>query len=148
MAKHNILFGCALSLLSMVAFAADESDKSAAAGDKPYSEHIQCEGDSPADCKIDLYLTRGTRAFSNCQPCHGLDANGSSFAPSLVQKLQEIDQERFNYVLEHGYKGQMGVMPAWKENPNLMKYVDQLYLYLLARSDGVIPPGKIQRYDR
>lgn len=118
--------------------------------DRPYAEHVRCETDANGaqQCKIDLYLTRGFRAFSQCQVCHGLDGNGSSFAPSLNEKLKEIDRGRFIQVVAEGYKGQIGVMPGWKENPNVMKYLDQLYLYLLARSDGAIPAGKIQRYDR
>ena len=114
-------------------------------GPNPYDGHIQCED---KNCKIDLWLTRGFRAFSQCQVCHGLDANGSSFAPSLVDKLKEIDLSRFMEVVVNGYKGQMGVMPGWSENPNVMKHIDKLYAYLKARSDGVLPPGKIPRYDR
>ncbi len=116
-----------------------------------YGDHVQCEqGQTGAGekCRIDLFLTRGFRAFSQCQVCHGLDGNGSSFAPSLVETLREIDKDRFMEVVANGYKGQIGVMPGWKQNPNVMKYVDNLYLYLLARSDGAIPPGKIERYDR
>lgn len=114
-----------------------------------YDGHVQCEetADGKA-CKIDIWMTRGFRAFSQCQVCHGLDGNGSSFAPSLVERLNEIDHARFEEVVTNGYKGQMGVMPAWKENPNVMKYIDQLYGYLMARSDGAIPPGKIARFDR
>ena len=130
--------GALAALLGLVAAVADGSAK-------PYDGHIQCEG---RDCRIDLWLTRGFRAFSQCQVCHGLDAHGSSFAPSLVEKMQEIDQSRFMEVVVNGYKGQMGVMPGWAENPNVMKHIDKLYAYLQARSDGVIPPGKLKRYDR
>ena len=119
--------------------------------DAPYANHIQCSTDTKTghkSCQIDLFLTRGFRAFSQCQVCHGLDGNGSSFAPSLVQKLKEIDKERFIDVVANGYTGQIGVMPGWKENPNVMKYLDNLYLYLLARADKVLPAGKLQRFDR
>lgn len=116
-----------------------------ASGAKPYADHVQCEG---KDCKIDLFLTKGFRAFSQCQVCHGLDANGSSFAPSLVEKMQEIDHARFVDVVTNGYKGQVGVMPPWGTNPNVMKVLDNLYAYLMARSDKVVPPGKLKRYDR
>ncbi len=118
---------------------------------KPYSEHVQCEQDDASGqkkCRIDLYLTRGFRAFSQCQVCHGLDGTGSSFAPSLIETMREIGKDRFMEVVANGYKGQIGVMPGWKENPNVMNYVDHLYLYLLARADGAIPAGKIERYDR
>ena len=59
-----------------------------------------------------------------------------------------MEEERFDDVVANGYTGQIGVMPAWGENPNVMKYLDQLYAYLMARSDGVLPGGKLQRYDR
>jgi hypothetical protein len=121
----------------------------ASVGDAPYEGHVQCtESDGRKECKIDLWMTRGFRAFSQCQVCHGLDAKGSSFAPGLTAKLREIDRERFIEVVTNGFKGQIGVMPPWKENPNVMKYMDQLYGYLKARSDNVIPAGKLKRYDR
>ena len=116
----------------------------------PYEGHIQCE--TPGDartCKIDLWLTRGYRAFSQCQVCHGLDGSGSTIGPSLLDKLgSEIDRARFMDVVANGYQGQIGIMPPWKENPNVMKYVDQLYAYLKARADKVLPAGKLKRYDR
>ncbi len=117
----------------------------------PYAKHVRCNTDSATGqkiCKIDLFMTRGFRAFSQCQVCHGLDGNGSSFAPSLTAKLKEIDRERFVDVVTKGYKGQIGVMPGWENNPNVMKYMDNLYLYLMARADGAIPAGKVQRFDR
>lgn len=112
---------------------------------KAYDGHIQCEG---KDCKVDLFLIRGFRAFSQCQVCHGIDGNGSTIAPSLLQKLQEIDHDTFVDRVTNGFKGQIGVMPAWKTNPNVMKYVSNLYAYLLARSDKMIHAGRLQRFDR
>jgi len=115
----------------------------------PYEGHIQCE--TPGDartCRIDLWLTRGYRAFSQCQVCHGLDGSGSTIGPSLLDKMHEIDRARFMEVVADGMQGQIGVMPPWKENPNVMRYVDQLYAYLMARADKVLPGGKIKRYDR
>jgi len=115
----------------------------------PYDGHIQCEieGD-PSTCQIDLWLTRGYRAFSQCQVCHGLTGAGSTIGPSLVQKLRQIDLDRFMEVVVNGYEGQIGVMPGWGTNPNVMNYIDQLYAYLKARSDGVLPGGRLNRYDR
>ena len=115
----------------------------------PYDGHVQCETvDGAKTCMIDLWLTRGYRAFSQCQVCHGLDGSGSTIGPSLLDKMREIDRARFMEVVIEGMSGQIGVMPPWKENPNVMKYVDQLYAYLKARSDGVLPGGKLKRYDR
>jgi mono/diheme cytochrome c family protein len=113
---------------------------------KIYSDHVQCnEGEA---CKIDLHLTRGYRAFAQCQVCHGLTGEGSTIAPSLIEKLQDIDQERFNEVVTNGYTGQIGVMPGWKDNPNVMNHIEALYIYLMARSDGVLPGGRLERFDR
>lgn len=136
----------AAAIGSLAGFAAP----SALAGDPPsYEDHIQCETEGDAGtCKIDLWLTRGYRAFSQCQVCHGLDGSGSTIGPSLLDKMREIDHARFMEVVTNGYQGQIGVMPPWKENPNVMKYVDQLYAYLMARSEGVLPGGKLKRYDR
>ena len=121
-----------------------------ALAEEPYDGHIQCETEGdPKSCKIDLWLTRGYRAFSQCQVCHGLDGRGSTIGPSLLEKLEgEVNRTRFMDVVANGYQGQIGVMPPWKENPNVMRYVDQLYAYLKARADKVLPAGKIKRYDR
>ena len=150
-----MLSSCRSSLAGLCIIAATGSlagfaAPSALAGDPPpYEGHIQCgtEGDART-CKIDLWLTRGYRAFSQCQVCHGLDGSGSTIGPSLLDKMREIDHARFMDVVTNGVTGQIGVMPPWKENPNVMKYVDQLYAYLMARSDGVLPGGKLKRSDR
>lgn len=136
------LFGFAVLIAFVPIQAACEDKKKAG---NVYADHIQCEG---KDCKVDIFMVRGFRAFSQCQVCHGLDANGSSFAPSLNEKLKEIDRARFDEVVTNGYTGQIGVMPGWKDNPNVMKKIDNLYAYLKARSDGAIPPGRLERYDR
>ena len=135
-----VVIGGLVALTSTIALAGDLP---------PYDGHIQCETtDGARTCKIDLWLTRGYRAFSQCQVCHGLDGSGSTIGPSLLDKLRDIDRVRFMDVVANGVSGQIGVMPPWKENPNVMKYVDQLYAYLKARSDGVLPGGKLKRYDR
>jgi hypothetical protein len=56
--------------------------------------------------------------------------------------MKEIDKERFMESVANGYTGQMGVMPGWKDNPNVNKRFEDLYAYLMARSDGVLLPGR------
>ena len=110
-----------------------------------YQAHIQCE--EGRTCKIDKFLLKGFRAFSQCQVCHGIDGNGSTIAPSLIEKLkQDISYDMFIDRVANGFQGQMGVMPPWRNNPNIMKKIDNLYAYLKARSDGVIPPGRLKRF--
>lgn len=153
-----VLSAVAATLLTLTAgtvYAAGQNnaDQQQTSADKPYSGHIRCETDSAGrkHCKIDLWLTRGLRAFGTCQVCHGLDANGSSFAPSLLERLRVIDKAKFIDVVTNGLQGQLagytGVMPSWKNNPNIMDYINNLYAYLKARSDGAIPAGILPRYD-
>jgi mono/diheme cytochrome c family protein len=114
----------------------------AGAAVEPYV--VECSGDGP--CLVDKGTYIGWRTYhANCHVCHAQDGVGSSFAPSLVDKLQEIDKEQFMTSVSEGYTGQIGVMPGWKDNPNVNKRFDDLYAYLKARSDGVLPPGKPKR---
>lgn len=96
-------------------------------------------------CLTDRGTYVGWRTFhATCHACHGQNAVGSSFAPSL---LKPIDRERFVDVVTNGYTGQMGVMPAWGENPNVKDFIDELYAYQQARADGVLRPGRPKRKD-
>jgi cytochrome c5 len=96
-------------------------------------------------CITDKGTYVGWRTFhATCHACHGQNAVGSSFAPSL---LKEIPKERFVDVVTNGYSGQIGVMPAWGENPNVKDFIDELYAYQQARADGVLLPGRPERKD-
>lgn len=111
----------------------------------PYKSHIKC--DEGKKCKVDKFLIKGFRTFSQCQVCHGLDGNGSTIAPSLMDKLKnEVDYKTFLDRITNGFKGQIGVMPSWKNNPNIMKNKENLYAYLKARSDGIIPAGRLKKF--
>lgn len=112
-----------------------------------YQSHVQCTDGK--DCKIDKFLLKGFRAFSQCQVCHGIDGNGSTIAPSLLSKLDsDITYEIFVDRVANGFTGQMGVMPPWKDNPNVMKNMNNLYAYLKARADGVIPAGRLKKFKK
>ncbi len=113
------------------------------AGGKPYEGHVKCEGST---CKVDSFLIKGFRTFGQCQVCHGIDGGGSTIAPSLLLKLQQLDHATFIDRVTNGYKGQIGVMPTWKDNPNIMNNIENLYAYLKARSDNVIPAGNLERF--
>ena len=96
-------------------------------------------------CLTDKDTYVGWRTFhATCHACHGQNAVGSSFAPSL---MKHIDRERFVDVVTNGYTGQIGVMPAWGENPNVKDFIDELYAYQQARADGVLLPGRPTRKD-
>jgi hypothetical protein len=113
------------------------------AAGNPYEGHVKCEG---SNCKVDTFIIKGFRTFGQCQVCHGMDGGGSTIAPSLLVKLKELDHNTFINRVTNGYKGQIGVMPPWKDNPNIMNNIENLYAYLKARSDGVIPAGNLERF--
>ena len=120
-------------------------DQPAAGESKPYT--VECSVDEASGtkaCKVDMFTYRGYQRFSACQVCHGLTGDGSTIGPSLIERLKHISKERFVDVVTNGYSGQIGEMPSFNDpyNPNVMKYVDNIYAYLKARSDGVLPPGR------
>lgn len=118
--------------LSLAAEAADSAT--------PYT--VKCAaGGSP--CKVDAATYKGWRTYhAVCHTCHAQDAVGSTFAPSLLERLQGMDKEKFMDVVLNGMTGQVGVMPGWKQDPNVLPRVDDLWSFLKARSDAALAPGK------
>jgi hypothetical protein len=72
-----------------------------------------------------------------CYWCHGQDATGSTFAPSLVDRLKTLSHDEFGNIVVNGgvVNGQpvgyptsnVFVMPAFGTNPNVMCYLDDIY---------------------
>lgn len=132
-----VVLGVGAAPLGM-AWAADDQ--------KPYTVECAEGATNASQCEVDKGTYIGWRTFHGfCHQCHAQDAIGSTFAPSLLERMREVDHERFVHSVAEGYTGQVGVMPAWKENPNVSKRYDELYAYLMARADGVLPPGRPNR---
>lgn len=111
-----------------------------AAQSVPYT--VECAEDGTS-CMVDKSTYVGWRTYhAVCHTCHAQDAVGSTFAPSLIDRLQGMDKERFMDVVLNGFTGQVGVMPGWKQDPNVLPRVDDLWSFLKARSDGALGPGK------
>ena len=110
--------------------------------------HAECD-DSGSNCRVDMDTYIGWRIYrSQCSQCHGQDARGSTFAPSLLERLnQRVDYPRFVDVVTNGYRGQMGVMPAWKDNKSVMEHIPNMYMYLKARADGVLDASRPERLE-
>jgi len=109
---------------------------------QPVTYKVECaEGGAP--CMVDKSTYVGWRTYHGvCHVCHAQDAVGSSFAPNLLDRLQGVKKERFMDVVLNGFTGQIGVMPGWKEDPNVLPRIDDLWNFLKARSDGALGPGK------
>lgn len=103
-----------------------------------------------ADGTVDRYTMSGyLRYNSNCNVCHGPDGNGSSFAPALANSLKTMSYSDFLATVAGGRvnvtSSQDNVMPAFGTNKNVMCYIDDIYVYLRARADGVVPEGRPEK---
>jgi methanol metabolism-related c-type cytochrome len=103
-----------------------------------------------ADGTVDWYTYSGYRRYhSECHVCHGPDGMGSSYAPALKDSLKTMNYADFLGVVASGRKNvntaQENVMPAFGDNPNVACYMDDIYVYLRARSTdavGRVRPSK------
>lgn len=119
---------------------------------------------------VDLSTYMGWRAFhSSCHTCHGVDATGTSVAPNLVERIQDLSAREFSIKVLTSYRvvmqsgearGDSGaireeflnealrresgelVMPAWEGDPQVKPFLLDLYSYLRARGAGTLGPGK------
>ena len=99
------------------------------------------------DGAVDWYTFNGFRRYhSECHVCHGPDGLGSTFAPALVDSLKTMTYEQFAEVVINGRKvvnaAKQSEMPAFGLNRNVACYIDDLYAYLKARSDGALGRGR------
>jgi methanol metabolism-related c-type cytochrome len=96
-----------------------------------------------ADGTADWYTYSGFRRYhSECHVCHGPAGEGSSYAPALVQSVKTMPYADFQAVVVNGRVnvggGKENVMPAFGTNPNVMCYLDDIYVYLRARANGAV----------
>ena len=100
------------------------------------------------DGKVDKGTYNGYRRFhGTCHACHGQDALGGSFAPALIESLKTVDYDTFVKTVMEGRQvtdasGAVKAMPAFGQDPNITKHLDDIYRYVKARADGVLAPGR------
>jgi mono/diheme cytochrome c family protein len=98
------------------------------------------------DGKVDARTYNGYRRYhAVCNHCHGPDGMGSSFGPSLVDHLPDI--ETFRRVVRDGLSSGAAVMKGFSGDPNVAPYIDDIYAYLQARADGALGRGRPVRLD-
>jgi mono/diheme cytochrome c family protein len=96
--------------------------------------------------KVDAKTYNGYRRFhAGCNHCHGQDGLGSSFGPSLVERLPDLDA--FRRVVRDGTGSGTKVMKGFADDPNVAPYIDDIYSYLQARADGALDRGRPERAD-
>ena len=74
-----------------------------------------------------------------CYRCHGTDALGTSTAPSLIEANEKMPRAQFIRIVREGVKDKG--MQAWDKLLDA-KQMGQLYVYVRARADKVLPPGR------
>jgi methanol metabolism-related c-type cytochrome len=99
------------------------------------------------DGKVDWYTFSGFLRYNGtCDVCHGPDGSGSSFGPDLTHSLKSISYSEFKAIVSGGKQNvttsEQLVMPAFGNDKNVMCYLDDICVYLRARSDGVLPRGR------
>ena len=99
------------------------------------------------DGTVDWYTFSGFRRYhSECHVCHGPDGEGSTYAPGLMESLKNANYYDFMTVVASGREvmraDKQSKMPALGDNRNVMCYIDDIYVYLKARADGVLPRGR------
>ena len=104
------------------------------------------------DGTVDWYVYSGYRRYhADCHVCHGPDGMGSSFAPGLAESMKNLDYEKFLEVVTNGRTNVStaaeNVMPGFGMNANVMCFIDDLYAYLKARSDGKLPRGRPAKHE-
>ncbi len=131
MERFVLSIAVALGAAGLVGYSASAQEE------KPYTV---------VDGKVDQGTYNGHRRYhSVCHTCHGPDGMGGSFAPNLTDSLKRLSYEEFAETIINGRKNGNSVMPAFGENQDVATYLDDIYGYLKARSDGVLGRGKPQR---
>ena len=105
------------------------------------------------DGKVDQHTYNGWRRYTeSCLRCHGPDGSGSSYAPALTESLKSMSEDDFKEVVVNGRKNvttsSENVMPAFGEVEDVVSYLDDIYGYLKARSDGVLGRGRPERFEQ
>ena len=105
-----------------------------------------------ADGTVDWYTYSGFRRYhSECHVCHGPDGEGSTYAPALKDSLKTMGYAEFYGIVVGGRQNVSAasekVMPAFADNKNVMCYLDDIYVYLRARSTDAVPRGRPMKHD-
>ncbi len=122
-------------------------------GSPTYDITGEGEGENRIIKKVDWNTYSGWRRYhAECHVCHGPNAKGSTYAPALSDSMKTMTYEKFLQVVSGGQKeiwgGTNSIMPALGDNPNVMCYIDDLYVYLRARSTDILPPGRLSADQR
>ena len=144
MSRTFVKLACAGLLLTAAAIAThptaratDAAPAAAGANKKPYTIK---------NGKVDINTYHGYLYYGDqCMRCHGPDGAGSSYAPNLTESLKVMTKEQVENTIINGRKhvdsSNDKVMPSFGTNEDVVENMDNIYNYLLARSDGALGRG-------
>jgi mono/diheme cytochrome c family protein len=136
-AKGSAFFWALVAATACIAMAAAERGRSAERAPTPYRI---------IDGTVDEHTYNGFRRYNAvCSHCHGADAVGGSFAPSLI--AVPLLSEEFRSIVLVGRRNGTFVMPGYADDPNVTPHIDDIYSYLRARADGALERGRPRRTD-
>ncbi len=100
--------------------------------------------------QVDQHVYNGFRRYGDsCLRCHGPDGAGSSYAPNLTESLKRMSYDDVVNVIINGRKNvnsaSNNVMPSFGTTEDVVNYMDDIYGYLKARSDGQLGRGRPKR---
>jgi methanol metabolism-related c-type cytochrome len=104
------------------------------------------------DGTVDWYTFSGFRRYNSaCIVCHGPDGGGSTYAPALTDSLKAISYTDFMNVVVNGRQdvntASDKVMPSFGTNPNVMCYLDDIFIYLRARANDAVGRGRPEKHE-
>jgi methanol metabolism-related c-type cytochrome len=149
-----IILAAAVTLATTLALADGSGDPTVAKNED--GKYFDKEGtptyNVSADGAVDWYTYSGYRRYhSDCHVCHGPDGEGSSYAPALANSLKTMSYNDYLGIVASGRKNvntaRENVMPAFGDNPNVMCYIDDVYVYLRARANDAVPRGRPAKHE-
>jgi mono/diheme cytochrome c family protein len=138
--KVLALLTCVVSALTLSAGLVQAAESNQAP-EKPYTI---------IDGKVDKKTFNGWRRYTeSCLRCHGPDGAGSSYGPSLVDSAKRMTQDEFNEIVVNGRTNvsaaSENVMPPFGEVEDVVMYLEDIWAYLKARTDGALGRGRPPR---
>ena len=74
-----------------------------------------------------------------CYRCHGVDALGTTTAPNLTDPMEKFTRAEFLRIVRTGKPNT--AMQSWSKLLD-DKQIGQVYIYVRARAERVLPPGR------
>jgi len=110
----------------------------AVAGPSVLRNSVEAAAQNPSEVYKDVY--NGWKWWHvYCYRCHGMNAIGGNLAPNLIDPNEKFTLPEFLKIVRNGSAD--GAMQAWNKLLD-DKQITQIYTYVRARADKVLPPGR------